>query len=998
MVLALLLPLLTAIPSAAQDGSSAFDGDPATTERILAGDPAAAALEVSRTRFAAAGSDGRQASHAVVATTDAFADSLAGAALTSEGPLLLTGPDRLAGATAAELDRVLADGSTVYVLGGEAALSPAVADGITALGLVVVRLAGTTRVETALAVADEVRRLTPSSVVLLARSEGAEGNPTSAWADSMTGGSLAAAARVPIVVTPTDGMHPAVATWLEAVQPDRTVLLGGDAALAEAVEDAAPNAERLHGPERTATAAAIAGSDLWPISSTRRYVVLDGGRADGWAYGLSGAGIAADASAPPLMVVGNVSPSTRREVSTCGPAAVDLVLVGDETIIDAAIEQALTTFDGQACANAFTRLDPFDSCTATLDFFVAEGLERVGPYGLDGYWYDAPFLEDVAVGQPVPAPAPAQPEEDSGGDAPAAPAAPQEGADGGDASDDGGSVDVSDTNVQEVGVDEPDWVKTNGDAAYVSNGREVEVMDLTAGEAPVHVTSLAVPGEVWGHDLLLDDDVLLVLSRGDGFVYPVDSPPAETDFMPPYYYPDPTTRIARYDVSTPTAPVLLDDTVIDGDYRSARMVDGTVRLVTSSNPSGLHFVYPADGSQEAHDAAIAHNRRVIEESTIDQWLPSVGEGEDARPAVDCDAVFAPPGFSGMATVLVSTIDAASSVQPTSSAAVLANAETIYASKDRLVVSSSQWGVWSDAQPEAVTTQLHSFDISDPAATTYVASGEVPGYVLNSFALSERDGYYRVATTTQPPWLGDQAPATDNGVTILTEGGSELFETGRVFGLGEGERIFAVRYLGDIAAVVTFEQIDPLYLVDLTNPQAPRVTGELKIPGVSRYLHPLDEDHLLGVGQDGDDDGRLTGLQVSLFDISDRANPTRVDSLEFGPGDSPVEWDHKAFLFWARLGRAFVPSTLYGPDYSGYRGGVQAIDVSTTDQTLTLAGEVTQPTQQGGYSPAPDRTFVADGTLYTVSYRGLSAHDVSSLADLGFAEFPGTQDECCVVID
>lgn len=997
MVLALLLPLMTAVPSAAQAGSSAFDGDPATTERILAGDPAAAALEVSRTRFADAGAGDRQAAHAVVATTEAFADSLAGAALTTDGPLLLTGSDGLADAAAAELDRVLADGSTVYVLGGEAALSPTVADDITALGLVVVRLAGVTRVETALAVADEVRRLTPSAVVLLARSDGAEGNPTSAWADSMTGGSLAAAARIPIVVTPTAEMHPAVATWLDTVQPDRTVLLGGDAALTEAVEDAAPNAERLDGPERTATAAAIAGSDLWPASSTRRFVVLDGGRADGWAYGLSGAGIAADASAPPLMVVGNVSPSTRREVSTCGPADVDLLLVGDDSVIDDAIEQTLTTFDGQACASEFARLSPFDSCDATLGFFVEEGLERVGPYGLDGYWYDAPFLEDGPVGEPVAAPAPDEGGA-SDGDAPPAPAAPQEESAGDDSGD--GSVEVSETNVQEVGVDEPDWVKTNGEAAYVSNGREVEVMDLTAGDAPVHVTSLAVPGEVWGHDLLLDEDVLLVLSRGDGFVYPVDGPPAETSFMPPYYYPDPTTRIARYDVSTPTAPVLLDDTVIDGDYRSARMVDGTVRLVTSSNPSGLHFVYPADGSQDAHDAALAHNRRVIEESTIDQWLPTVGEGDDARPAVDCDAVFAPPGFSGMATVLVSTIDVASSVQPTSSAAVLANAETIYASTDRLVVSSSQWGAWNDVRPEAVTTQLHSFDISDPAATTYVASGEVPGYVLNSFALSERDGYYRIATTTQPPWQGDEvaAPRTDNGVTILTEGGSELFETGRVFGLGEGERIFAVRYLGDIAAVVTFEQIDPLYLVDLTNPQAPRVTGELKIPGVSRYLHPLGEDHLLGVGQDGDDDGRLTGLQVSLFDISDRADPTRVDSLEFGPGDSPVEWDHKAFLYWSRLGRAFVPSTLYGPDYSGFRGGVQAIDVSTADNTLTLAGEVNQPTQQGGYTPAPDRTFVADGTLYTVSYRGISAHDVSSLADFGFAEFPGTQDECCMVVD
>lgn len=282
-------------------------------------------------------------------------------------------------------------------------------------------------------------------------------------------------------------------------------------------------------------------------------------------------------------------------------------------------------------------------------------------------------------------------------------------------------------------------------------------------------------------------------------------------------------------------------------------------------------------------------------------------------------------------------------------------------------------------------------------------------MLNSFAMSERDGYYRIATTTEPPWLPgpqpvepggfqQQQPQTDNGITVLTEGGGELFEVGRVFGLGAGERIFAVRYLGDIAAVVTFRQVDPLYLVDLTNPAAPRVTGELKIPGVSRYLHPLGPDHLLGVGQDGTDDGRLTGLQVSLFDIADRSDPVRVDSIEFGPGDSPVEFDHKAFLFWSALNRALVPSQLYGEDFNDYRAAVQAIDVDTAAGTLTLAGQVQQPGGQGGYQPPVDRTFVAGGTLYTLSYLGVGAHDLVELNDLGFTQFPGVEEECCIAVE
>lgn len=1004
--LALLWPLVAVGPADAQAVTTAFDGDPATTERIDVADPAAAALAVSGVRFGPFDGSGRRAAHAVLATVSSFADSLAGAALTTDGPLLLTGPDALDEPVADELRRVLPPGGTVYVLGGEAALSTAVTDALSSAGFSPRRLAGDTRVETALAVADQVRALTPSTTVLLARSEGTSGNPTSAWADSMTGGSLAAAAGIPILVTPTGALHPAVAAWLAAAQPTRIILLGGEAALSEAVADAIPGAERLSGPERTATAAAIAGSDLWPAGDDRQFVILDGGREDGWAYGLSGAGLAADAGAPPLMVVGGVTAPTRREVSTCGPAEVDLVVVGGDTVVPQSIVDTLTTFDGQACASQFTSLNPFDSCQATLDYFIQEGLDRVGPYGLDSYYYGAPeiFFDEVAEGE--------RPTEESA-DGPSAepvPAAPQEdSSDGGDASA-AIDEDVSQTNVQEVGVDEPDQVKTNGDAAYIARAGGVDVLGLTPGEAPDHVTTLDVPGDAFGHELLLDDDVLLVLGRGSGFVQPVDGPPASTDFAPEYYYPDPVTHIARFDVSDPTGPMLLDSTTVDGDYRSARMIDGTVRLVTSSNPTGLHFVFPGDGSQEAQDAALAHNREVIASSTLDNWLPQVGSGDGATQAVDCADVFAPPGFSGIATILVSTIDVASAATPTSSAAVVAQGETVYASRDRLVVSTSQWGIWSDAQrPEAVTTQLHSFDISDPADTTYVASGEVPGYVLNSFAMSERDGYYRIATTTEPPWqpfpepvpgpgFDQQVPQSDNGITVLTEGGGELFQVGQVFGLGEGERIFAVRYMGDLAAVVTFRQIDPLYLVDLTNPAAPRVTGELKIPGVSRYLHPLGPDHLLGVGQDGTDDGRLIGLQVNLFDIADRANPTRVDSLEFGPGDSPVEYDHKAFLFWSALNRALVPSQLYGEDYRDYRSAVQAIDIDTDAGTLDLAGQVQQPGGQGGYQPPVDRTFIADGTLYTLSYLGVGAHDLEALTDLGFTGFPGVEEECCVAVE
>ena len=549
--------------------------------------------------------------------------------------------------------------------------------------------------------------------------------------------------------------------------------------------------------------------------------------------------------------------------------------------------------------------------------------------------------------------------------------------------------------MQEAGVGEPDRVKVNAGAIYVTGrGSGVDVVAITP-DGPQHRTTLDIGGLGYGSELLLDDDVLLVISRGNSYAYPTAAPPEGTAFAPEPYYPEPTTILTRFDVSDPAAPVLLDTAELQGDHRSARLVDGVVRIVTSANPHGLEFTYPTDDTDEARDAALEHNQQVITDSVITNWLPTITTAGGESLAVDCDAVFAPPAFAGISTAIVVAFDMAAPLVPTSSAGVVGQAETLYASTERLVLSSSRYGEWNpDAPPPAVTTEVHSFDISDPGSTTYVASGEVQGYVLNAFSISERDGYYRIATTTEPPWTfedGPQGPPTDNGVTILTEGGGELFEVGRVFGLGLGERIFAVRFLGDIAAVVTFRQTDPLYLVDLFDPAAPRVTGELSIPGVSRYLHPLGEDLLLGVGQDGTADGRLTGVQVSLFDISDLTAPRRIDSVEYGEGYSAVESDHKAFLLWAPLSRAFVPVSLYGAQ----RYGVEAIDVDIPTRSIVEAGIMANP---DGQDHGVDRTVIVGDTAYAVGYDGVSAHDVSTLAFRSFTAFPDGGGGCCIPID
>jgi uncharacterized secreted protein with C-terminal beta-propeller domain len=198
---------------------------------------------------------------------------------------------------------------------------------------------------------------------------------------------------------------------------------------------------------------------------------------------------------------------------------------------------------------------------------------------------------------------------------------------------------------------------------------------------------------------------------------------------------------------------------------------------------------------------------------------------------------------------------------------------------------------------------------------------VPGYVYGQFALSEYNGYVRVATTTDA-WLRgwqEDPPEMNNHVYVLG-GKYDLTETGHVSDLGIGERIWSSRFVGDKAYVVTFRTIDPLWTVDLSDPFNPQVIGELEIPGVSTYIHPMDDDHLLTIGFGGDEDGLDWSTQVSLFDVSDFANPTLASALSLKPeveneddwswSWSEATYEHKAFQYWGPMSMLAVPLSTY----------------------------------------------------------------------------------------
>lgn len=357
-----------------------FDGDPATTERVDTPDPVGAAITISRARFDAPSGRGaldRQADWVVLSRDDTFPDSLAGSALTGFGPLLLTGTDALTPETGTEIRRVLAPGGVVYLLGGEGAISPAVEQSLTASGYAPRRLAGGSRVETAVAVATEVRRLgLDQGVVLLARAGGPVDNPTAAWADSVSAGGLAAFAGTPILITPTESLHPAVASWLAGDAPSATVLLGGTAALSTTVEQQVPNPQRIAGAERSETAVQLA-RQLWPDEEGQGYVVINGGDSEGWAFGLAAAGLAADAEAPVLLVGTTVPGPTAGELSTCGSPSLETVVVGAPALVPATVVAEIDRLDGQACDGGGAPPPPAPGGTTRDGTWVAEDQGRV---------------------------------------------------------------------------------------------------------------------------------------------------------------------------------------------------------------------------------------------------------------------------------------------------------------------------------------------------------------------------------------------------------------------------------------------------------------------------------------------------------------------------------------------------------------------------------------------------------------------------------------------
>lgn len=612
-----------------------------------------------------------------------------------------------------------------------------------------------------------------------------------------------------------------------------------------------------------------------------------------------------------------------------------------------------------------TRLVAFDACEPFLDYVIGHAVDLVGPYGLDdgfGFWPGGGFRGGVDATL-------------------AAEAA---------AADDGAATPAfSETNVQVEGVDEPDMVKTDGNRIVVMSQGQLVVVDVT-GDEPVETGRLTLR-DLSAQRLFLNGDKVLLF----GSVWNHGPIPLLEDGVVGPRTVTPVVQIIEVDITD--TPDVVRTMTIDGALISGRMIDDAVRLVLTSFPVGFDWQYPSGSGLRAEREAIEANREIVRNSTEDNWIPYyvVADGDGRVTAegtlFDCERAAHPREFSGLNMLSVLTIDLGSGLEVLDSTGVLATGDTVYASHESLYVATQNWDSWrwfasgeDRDRPDGPTTDIHKFDISDATVAEYVASGMVDGYLLNQFAMDEHDGMLRVASTTTPAWWWGSGPDSESRVTVLREIGQGLVPVGMVDGLGKTERIYSVRFMGDVAYVVTFREVDPLYTLDLSDPRRPQMVGELKIPGYSAYLHPVGDGLVMGVGQDATDDGMVQGTQVSIFDVSDLSDPTRLDTYTLGEGTySEVEWNHHAFLYWDDLAMIPLQQWFWGErDEGEFFVGAVGLRVSESGQ-LSEVNKVVHPGGEGkdwdwDYRSQISRSIVIGDSVYTISEKGIMKSSLDAL--------------------
>jgi inhibitor of cysteine peptidase len=531
----------------------------------------------------------------------------------------------------------------------------------------------------------------------------------------------------------------------------------------------------------------------------------------------------------------------------------------------------------------------------------------------------------------------------------------------------------SETNQQVLGVDELDTVKNDGQYIYTITNNTVAIVKGYPTADAVLLAKVSVDGTLQG--IFVVGNRLVIVSEIPGYSYPyygggAKLPSVSTGVAQPgsiaTFYPirsfSGTTALFVFDISNHASPVIMTRVEVNGTLAGARLIGNDVYLVATQPV----FCYP---------------EVLLPEQIVN------GQVVKATPVQVYHSDIADQGYSF--TTIVGFDTTQNNPGPVAKIYLIGSTSTIYVSLHDIYLTQP---VWTQSQQ----TIVHRISI-EGLAITYQATGAVPGHVLNQFSMDEYNTYLRIATTNccgqssgPLPLAFASAGQQETNVYVLDK---SLHVTGKLEGLSPGEQIYSARFMGDKAYLVTYKRTDPLFVIGLQDPARPSVLGQLNVTGVSDYLQPYDETHLIGIGQSGTDVAwenavRFTGLKISLFDVTDPKKPAETSRyLIGGPGtSSPAINDHKAVLFDRTLNLLVIPVQVTAQPYQPIWQGAYVFNITSTNG-IVFKGGITQ--LQNGQLPTWQdnnhlitRTLYIGNVLYTISNNAVQMNNLTDLSGIG----------------
>jgi len=604
-----------------------------------------------------------------------------------------------------------------------------------------------------------------------------------------------------------------------------------------------------------------------------------------------------------------------------------------------------------------------------------------------------------------------------------------------------GGSEYSTTNVQVANVDEPDYLKNDSKYVYIVSKNTLSIIDAYPADSAKLILKIALDIESqYIQNMFLNDDRLVIFYNGqsDDEIIPL------FDFIPRRSY-SPVTHALIIDVSDKENPTILKDYSIDGHFRDARMIGDYAYFVTNSNidyqyprlpvilersipimtPEAFYFdnieefsnfntltaidIFVDTINSETFLMGYSGAFYVSEDNfylTYQQNMPfRFYENSSRDRFFDVVVPLLPNEIQDQIRIIQNDSSMNSSTQWMKISELMQNSynEMDKQDKEELFEKFREALNQYDAkiQEETRKTIIHKISI-DEDKIEYVAKGSVPGRLLNQFSMDQSEDRFRVATTTEY-YTQYQGMVRANAVYVLDE---QLNIVGGLDQIAPDESIFSARFIGDRLYLVTFQQIDPFFVIDLSN-DIPKVLGELKIPGFSNYLHPFDDEHIIGIGRDtkeiGNDRIQQLGIKIALFNVADVNNPKVADDVIIGDSSTQSEalHNHKAFFFDKTRGVLSIPisgdseslneissSKMIAPEYNRW-GGFYVFDLDSSDG-FDLKGTVTHSDSDSRYYGMGNaRTFYIDDVLYTASDEYLKMNFFNNLEEINSIKFENT---------